>query len=560
MSGLKLNISTKLYILVALGVIMPVILCFSALWGASKMSEAGHDIYTVGLLGEERAALYRLQFEQSIGLVTVVASEMDLDKQKAAIKEYRKIMDDNIADVEKGMAPELAGYQLAAQLKEQLALVDSVTKKVFEYSALFAQDDATKTMNEKLRPEAAVTNALIEEYSEIQKKEAEDHVEEMENASSHMIWLIVVIGALAALTIAGVGITTAIGISRRVNGLTFAMTELAGNKLETVVPDVEKEDEIGDMARAVEIFKTNAVERRQLQRQSDSESASRVARAQRMAEHVQNFRSRIGAIADSLAKASSELEGTAGVLTSAADVSSDKAAAAAMSADTSSQNVGLVASAGEEMAASINEIKSQIEYSRNVTVTATQQANTAVDLIDNVDKISVEVAKVLGMISSIARQTNLLALNATIESARASEAGKGFAVVAHEVKQLANQTGAAASSVSSQISAMRERITSSVESIRVISQTINDVDKSSEAISSAIEQQHIASAEIGKNALHAAENTRDVSRSVKDLTESAKTVREESSRVLSAAKSLSGQVSGMRDTINSFLASVQADS
>jgi len=559
MSKIHFRISTKLYLIVALGLIgsfMPIVAAYT---GSQKMTRAGVAVYEVGMTGVERASKYMLEFEKARGQLINIGSEMDLEKQKFLNQNYTDILNKMRLDLKESALDGKLGAEEARLIEKSINEFDQIGKKIVELAASFAQEQIGKIVNGDFATKDSATRKAIESYADVQKRQAEDSVSELKSASKTMMVIILILGCFAAGMIAAVGITLARGIARRINGLTNAMTALVNDKLDTNVPDVMESDEIADMARAVEVFKNNAIERKRLQKKNDDETSGRMARAQRMAEHVKNFQTNIRTVTETLDQAANELEETANVLTNAADSASNKSSAATASAETSSQNVNLVAAAGEELAASINEIKAQIEHSRAITVSASQQANAAVSLVENVDATSVEVAKVLDLIAEISQRTNLLALNATIESARAGEAGKGFAVVAHEVKQLANQTNKAASEVSSKISDMRERIMSSVESIHSINKTIQEVDHSSSAISSSVDQQHHASAEIGHSAVQAAKHTEDVNQSIKDLLESSATVQDSSARVHTAAKTLTAQIQNMKDIIGGFLSAVAAD-
>jgi methyl-accepting chemotaxis protein len=555
----NLKISAKLYLIVAMGLIGVFIPVVTAWTGANEMDRAGQAVYEVGLKGTEQALGFKLAFGKLHGFVLNAAPEMDLDKQKTYASNYASTLKGLNEAIAMAAGKGKVGASEADIIGKTLQAYDEKAQEAFKYAALFAQDQATDIINGELSTREQAATAAIDAYISVQKAKAESKARELHTASRSMLEIIFTMGGLTGLVLAASGIALARGISRRVNLLTGTMKNLATGDLNAKVPDVLRQDEIGDMARAVEIFKTNDVERRKLQGKNAEEMAAREQRAQRMAEYVKDFETHIGSVTTALSHASGELEQTANMLATAADQTSDKSSEAAMSSDTSSHNVSVVATAGEEMAASISEIKKQIEGSRSVTISATQQTDEAAQMIEALENTSQEVAKVLDLIAGIAEQTNLLALNATIESARAGEMGRGFAVVANEVKQLATQTGKAAASVSLQIDDMRSRIAGSVASIRTVRKTIHEVEETSVVISSAIEQQQAASNEISRNAANAADHTKDASQSVKELMESASMVREGSSMVLDCAKTLSSEVAEMKDVIANFLMAVQAD-
>lgn len=557
----KLTITAKLYFIVGMGVVCSLLPLVAAMSGSRIMTSAGEAVYEVGANGVERALTVRIDFERAKARVINVVSEMDLEKQAEHKKAYQTI----VTQLHEALSPVASngsdnGQESAlTSIAQALNDYDKAAQSVFKFSEVFAQDQAMQVITGALATQDFAMQTAVGAYVDAQKKKAAGKVDELAEASRLMILSILSLGLLSGGVLSIVGISLARGIARRVQRLTSSMTALANEDLSILVPDVGQMDEIGAMARAVEIFKTNAIERNRLKQQADEETSQRMARAERLTSHVQEFRGNATSVVEALNSASYSLEKTASVLASAADTANAKSEAATISSNTSSENVTLVAAAGEELASSIQEIKSQINNSRTVTMTASQQVNEAVGFIERLDATSGDVAKVLDMIAAIAQQTNLLALNATIESARAGEAGKGFAVVAHEVKQLANQTAGAASDVTAQITTMREQITGSVACIRTINQTIGDVDRASIAISSSVEQQHAASCEIGRNATHAAGNSKDASLSVEDVKKASSVVRNSASSVLSSAQTLSGEVTHLKKTIEKFLSAVQAD-
>ncbi len=217
-----------------------------------------------------------------------------------------------------------------------------------------------------------------------------------------------------------------------------------------------------------------------------------------------------------------------------------------------------VASAAEELHASINEISRQVLQSSSVAGQAYNQATATSKDILVLANASKEIGEVVQLINDIAAQTNLLALNATIEAARAGEAGKGFAVVANEVKSLASQTGRATEEISRKISAIQGATESAVNAIHQISDTIKRVNENAAAIAAAIEEQNAATQEIARNTEQAAGGIEHVTRNIEGVSRVTAESNGVADRVQEAAKLLTGQATDMRRFIDHFLTEVRA--
>jgi methyl-accepting chemotaxis protein len=217
-----------------------------------------------------------------------------------------------------------------------------------------------------------------------------------------------------------------------------------------------------------------------------------------------------------------------------------------------------VASATEEMSATVNEISRQVQESARIASEAVCQASVTNDRVGELARAAARIGDVVELINSIAGQTNLLALNATIEAARAGEAGRGFAVVASEVKALAEQTAKATGEISAQIGGIQSATQESVTAIKGIGETIGRMSEISSTIASAVEEQGAATQEIARNVQHAAHGTQQVSCNITDVQRGASEAGTASSLVLSAARSLSGESSRLKTEVGKFLDSVRA--
>ncbi|MDO9299361.1 methyl-accepting chemotaxis protein [Bradyrhizobium sp.] len=349
------------------------------------------------------------------------------------------------------------------------------------------------------------------------------------------------------------------GITRPLQRMTIAMKELARGKLDVEVPGIGRRDEVGEMAEAVEIFKSNAAARQGLEaEQKEAETHAVARRKADMHKLADDFESAVGEIIETVSSSSTELEASAGTLTASAERAQELTIMVAAASEEASTNVQSVASATEEMASSVNEISRQVQDSARIAGEAVDQARTTTDRVGELSKAASRIGDVVELINTIAGQTNLLALNATIEAARAGEAGRGFAVVASEVKALAEQTAKATGEIGQQITGIQAATQDSVNAIKEISGTIENLSEISSTIASAVEEQGAATQEISRNVQQAAHGTQQVSSNITDVQRGASETGTASSQVLSAAQSLSGDSNRLKLEVGKFLSSVRA--
>jgi len=366
-------------------------------------------------------------------------------------------------------------------------------------------------------------------------------------------------GGLATLF----GLIVALLIARSIVGpltsMTRAMGALAGGDLEIEIPGRGKADEIGDMAKAIQVFKDNMADTERLRHeQTELEARQAESRKADMVRLADQFEQAVGEIVDTVSSASGELETSAGTLTATATRAQDLSTEVASASQEASANVQAVASATEELSSSVSEIARQVQESARIASEAVGQASKTNDRVSELSKAAARIGDVVELISTIAGQTNLLALNATIEAARAGEAGRGFAVVASEVKALAEQTAKATGEIAQQVSGIQAATEESVGSIREISGTIARLSEISSTVAAAVEEQGAATQEISRNVQQAAHGTQRVSTNIGDVQRGAADTGSASSQVLSAARSLSADSNRLKQEVAKFLNSVHA--
>jgi len=514
---------------------------------------------TLGLSGSLRTAVHDIEAKLkeiddprlTSGMLMMRRHEKDfmLRRDPKYVGELKKAA----ADFSKS----LAGADMAPALKADIG------QKLEKYQAdFFAWADgaqevtrlgaAISTEFHEIEPLIAeIQQSIVRRYQQADAAEAAIR-------GSVTTWMLIAL-ALASAVVGGASFLIGRSISTALSAMVRAMTGLAGGDAAIAIPGLGRKDEIGEMAGAVQIFKTNMVETERLRaEQSESEARQVQQRKADMHRLADAFEGAVGEIVGTVSSAATELEAAARTLTTTAERSQELAGAVAAASEEASTNVQSVASASEEMSSSVNEISRQVQESSRVANHAVEQAQKTNDRVGELSKAAARIGDVVELINTIAGQTNLLALNATIEAARAGEAGRGFAVVASEVKALAEQTAKATGEISQQIGGIQAATQESVGAIREIGDTIGRMSEISSTIAAAVEQQGAATQEISRNIQHASAGTSQVSANIADVQRGAGETGSASAQVLSSAQSLSSESNRLRLEVNRFLSTVRA--
>lgn len=372
--------------------------------------------------------------------------------------------------------------------------------------------------------------------------------------SRQMVFGALFIGILLTL----VAVMATRGVTGPLARMAVVMKKLAGGNQEVDIPDMDRKDEIGAMAEAVQVFKNQGIEREALaEAQSKEQHAS-----QRRAEHVeglaQKFDSEVTHVLDNISQASERMKASAEKMNSVADATNSRANDMGVMSETANSKVQAVAGAAEELSASISEISRQVSQSSTFAQDAVEAAARTNEQVAGLSDAAQSVGDVVSLINDIADQTNLLALNATIEAARAGELGKGFAVVASEVKTLASQTAKATEEISSHITSIQGATTGAVTSISEISETINQINQYTGGIASAVEEQGAATQEIARNIEETAVATQEVNQNLDGVKQAATETENSADMVLSTSQSLIGEIETLRHQVSAFLNDVKA--
>jgi methyl-accepting chemotaxis protein len=383
---------------------------------------------------------------------------------------------------------------------------------------------------------------------------------EVEAAKQAFAWSLTLKALLALVVILPIAFFLAHLATRQLLKLAGAMRELAAGKFDVVLPGIARNDEIGDIARAVENFKTVAVEKAAAEQQERREADER-----RQAEQRQNtkkladeFETAIGSIVGAVSTNASLLESAAGTLTATAEKTQQLSTAVASSSEEASANVRSVADSTDKLISSVGMVAEQVHRSSKIANEAVAQVQKADARITDLTAAATRIGDVVQLISSVAEQTNLLALNATIEAARAGEAGRGFAVVAQEVKALAAQTAKATEEIGAQVAGMQASTSETVDAIREINTTIGSVSEIASSIASAVEAQAVMTREIATNVGQAATGTAEVAANIADVSQGSVQTGSASTQVLQSARALSTESAQLKTAVEKFLVTVRA--
>ncbi len=368
-----------------------------------------------------------------------------------------------------------------------------------------------------------------------------------------------IFGALtAAIVLITAGLSTL--LSRRLagalRGLSGHMGRLAEGDLNIRVDGADRKDELGEMSRALSVFREREAERRSLAEAQTLEQEARNRRQSAMEALTRDFNQSVAGVLSSVARSATALRGVADVMAHVATDTSLQSTNVAAAAEQAAGNVQTVAAAAEELAASQYEISRQVAHSTEVAGAASKDAERITGIIDGLSHATGQISDVVDLIGAIASQTNLLALNATIEAARAGEAGKGFAVVAGEVKSLATQTAQATDQIVRQIGAVQQATKEAIGAISGIGGTIGEITAASSAIAAAVEQQAAATQEIARNVQAAAHGTQDVTASILHVKNGAADTGAKADQVKDTADGLIQQSEQLAAEVADFLSAV----
>ncbi|MGY3614286.1 methyl-accepting chemotaxis protein [Bradyrhizobium sp. USDA 10063] len=403
--------------------------------------------------------------------------------------------------------------------------------------------------------------ALAAEFKSLSGPGREHAMQIYQEAQTAFSYFLIACGAIAAIAIA-VCLTTYFavrdGVMRPLAAIVHAMREVAEQKYETPIPGLGRGNEIGLLAGALEVFKTNGIERQRLTEQELRDAHNQRERTRYLDEKIRDFNGLVANVVGSVAASAVRLRGNAETLSRAANETSEKASAVASAAGQASTSVQTVATSAEQMTTSIAAISQRVTDATQRAEGAVAQARQSADTIHALSDAAEKIGAVVQLIQTVASQTNLLALNATIEAARAGEAGKGFAVVASEVKNLASQTSKATEEISQQVASIQAITAETRGAIDGISNTIAEISSIMSGIDVDTARQRNATQDISRNVQDAARGTMDVTNHIVQITTTSSDTGRMAGEAKDSAVDLSQQADILKREVEGFIASVRA--
>jgi methyl-accepting chemotaxis protein len=554
----RLSLATRLYSIFALFALLTAAIAVLSNYNSSRSTEITEAI--------ERANLAALNVERVNSLVYAVVMEsrgVYMSTEPAVVKKFGdgllKFNDQILAVVThwESIVQADDAEQFATFKKRIEQFVDfrkELVRRANEISPAAGREWGDNDANRAVR---SALNKDLEALSKVYRERGKRIAEQTE-LNRELSLVLTSLGGLAlVLVILGVVIIFR-SIARPLSIITSTIKQVAEGAENVEVPHTDRADEIGALARAIQIFKEAMDHNRNLNSRVSSDSKAREERTRHIETSVEEFRVAIGAVLRAVTDNASNMRNTAQSITRVTADAQGRAVAAAGATEQASSNVSTVASAAEELSASVQEIGRQVRQSASAVEQTGQRTEKSISEIESLAAATQRIDGVLTLIQAIAEQTNLLALNATIEAARAGEAGRGFAVVAHEVKALAGQTAKATAEIAQNVSLIQASTRNAVDAVREIGGAVRDINDVTSNIAGAVGQQDAATREISANAQSAAQGNATLVENITSLRDAIGETNTAASSVLSASSELTATAETLSREVDKFFHNLRA--
>ncbi len=548
-----MKVSTRLSSVLGAALVALCAMGIIAVYAAREIHHLGTDLQTTSIGLAKLGTDIAVGIERAVGEVNAAPSELDLAQLRVKQERFHALL----AEARQTLSVSLAGDITAAvkasggEIIDAVAKFEAASKKVFDHTAAFAQPDAIAALHDLVGPAQSALQAALKHFDQVTDRDSKDKAAVIESAIVTITWVVTGLAVTLVLGLATLGyVTVSRGVVWPIVAMNRVMMRLSGGDSSVDVPYAERSDEVGDMAKAVRVFKDGMIETEHLRAAQEAErlEAEAVKRAA-LVSMADKIETSTGEALAQIGLSTASMTSTADEMNALAGRTGSSAQSAAEAASHALSNAQMVASSAEELAASIREISGQIARSNQIVDQAVSAGSETRNAIETLNEQVRQIGSVADMISEIASKTNLLALNATIEAARAGDAGKGFAVVASEVKQLATQTARSTEEISRCINDVRSATGAAVTAVARIEATIGEISAIAGSIAAAVEEQGAATAEIARNVTETASAAGRMTDLNADVANDARQAGEHAANVLKDVRALDGAVADLKRSV-----------
>ncbi len=554
----RLSLAAKLYSIFALFALLTAAITALSDYNSRRSAELIHEIETVNL-----AALNVERVNSLVYAVVMESRGVYMSTEKDVVKKYGDGLlrfNDGIlnvvkrweAIVEADDADQFATFR--KRIEQFVEFRKELVRRANEISPAagreWGDNDANRSVRSALNKDL---EALSKVYAERGKK-----IAGLAEVNRELSFVLTCLGGVALLLVVIGVVIIARSIARPLSVITATIKQVAEGAENVEVPHTARGDEIGALARAIQIFNEAMERNRNLNSQVTADSAARAERSRHIEASVEEFRQAIGAVLRAVNQNASAMRHTAESITRVTSDASERAMAATGATSQAAGNVSAVAGAAEELSASVQEIGRQVRQSAGAVEQTGQRTEKSISEIESLAAATQRIDGVLQLIQAIAEQTNLLALNATIEAARAGDAGRGFAVVAHEVKALAGQTAKATEEIGQNVGLIQSSTRNAVDAVREIGIAVREINDITSAIAGAVGQQDAATREISVNAQSAAQGNETLVSNIVSLRDAIGETNTAAGSVLSASNELTAMAETLSREVEKFFHSLRS--